>query len=324
MLSLHTNAATLSAQNSLGRTQSSLSTSMTRLSTGYRINSAMDDAAGLQIATRLKAQTSGMAVAMRNTQNSISMLQTAEGALNEVTNILTRMKDLATQAADGSSSDDDRTAMQGEYTSLTNELTNIVKNTSFGGTALLNNASGKLASTVSFQIGSASTEQMDLNVTAELNAMHKAIHSATGAFDGGAIDVNAAGTASTWTRVNVNGKELLATTAAEFNTAHGGTAGVDRTGTENANLNIDRLKTAIEGVSTVRSALGAAANRLDHVYNNLANVSTNTKNATGRILDVDFATESSNMTAKQMLMQAGTAMLKQTNSMSSMVMSLLQ
>ncbi|MCS0592688.1 Lateral flagellin, partial [Massilia norwichensis] len=87
----------------------SLSTSMTRLSTGYRINSAMDDAAGLQIATRLKAQSSGMAVAMRNTQNSISMMQTAEGALDEVTNILSRMKDLATQAADASSSDDDRT-----------------------------------------------------------------------------------------------------------------------------------------------------------------------------------------------------------------------
>ena len=103
MLSLHTNAASLSAQNSLSRTQSSLSTSMTRLSTGYRINSSMDDAAGLQIATRLKAQTSGMAVAMRNTQNSTSMLQTADGALGEVSNILVRMKDLATQAADASS-----------------------------------------------------------------------------------------------------------------------------------------------------------------------------------------------------------------------------
>src|SRR6476620_4106495 len=100
MLSLHTNAASLSAQNSLSRTQSSLSTSMTRLSTGYRINSAMDDAAGLQIATRLKAQTRGMAVAMRNTQNSTSMLQTAGGALEEVTNMMVRMKDLATQAAD--------------------------------------------------------------------------------------------------------------------------------------------------------------------------------------------------------------------------------
>ena len=104
MLSLHTNAAALSAQNSISRTQSSLSTSQTRLSTGFRVNSAMDDAAGLQIATRLKYQTSGMTVAMRNTQNSISMMQTAEGALDETTNILVRMKDLATQAADGSSS----------------------------------------------------------------------------------------------------------------------------------------------------------------------------------------------------------------------------
>ncbi|WP_443094248.1 flagellin N-terminal helical domain-containing protein, partial [Pseudoduganella umbonata] len=108
MLSLHTNNAALSAQNSLGRTQSTLSTSMTRLSTGFRINSASDDAAGLQIATRLKTQTSGMNVAMRNTQNSISMLQTAEGALSETTTILTRMKDLATQAADGSSTDKDQ------------------------------------------------------------------------------------------------------------------------------------------------------------------------------------------------------------------------
>src|SRR6218665_292226 len=96
MLSLNTNAAALSAQSSVGSTQSSLSTSQTRLSTGFRVNSAMDDAAGLQIATRLKAQTSGMAMAMRNTQNSISMLQTAEGALDEVTTMLTRMKSLAT------------------------------------------------------------------------------------------------------------------------------------------------------------------------------------------------------------------------------------
>ena len=98
MLSLHTNNAALSAQNSITRTQTSLSTSMTRLSTGYRINSAADDAAGLQIASRLKAQTSGMTVAMRNTQNASSMLQTADGALDEVGNMLVRMKDLATQA----------------------------------------------------------------------------------------------------------------------------------------------------------------------------------------------------------------------------------
>src|SRR6185369_15941032 len=109
------NAASLSAQSSMTKTQTELSTSMSRLSTGFRINSAMDDAAGLQIATRLKTQTSGMGVAMRNTQNSISLMQTAEGALDETTNILNRMKDLATQAADGSSTAADQTAMQKEF-----------------------------------------------------------------------------------------------------------------------------------------------------------------------------------------------------------------
>ena len=138
MLSLHTNFISLSAQEALGRNQKSLSTSMTRLSTGYRVNSAMDDAAGLQIATRLKAQSSGMAVAMRNTQNSISMLQTGDGALNEVNNILVRMKDLATQAADSASPSADRDALQSEYDSLTDELSNIFSNTRFGGTTLLN------------------------------------------------------------------------------------------------------------------------------------------------------------------------------------------
>jgi flagellin len=320
MLSLHTNAATLSAQNSIGRTQTSLSTSMTRLSTGYRINSAMDDAAGLQIATRLKAQTSGMAVAMRNTQNSISMLQTAEGALDEVTNILTRMKDLATQAADGSSSAADQSAMQKEYDSLTKELGNIVKNTSFGGAKLLNNdaTAGKFAAApINFQIGADSTEQMVFDISASgtdsLQKMHDAIFTAAQNFDGGdtALDTAGAGAVAT------AGQEI-----ADDPAAAGGPSAA--TGAGNANKSMKNLQAAIEAVSTVRSEMGAAANRLDHVYNNLSNVSTNTKNATGRIMDVDFATESSNMTTKQMLMQAGTAMLKQTNSMSSMVMSLLQ
>src|SRR6516164_1065288 len=107
MLSLHTNAAALTSQNAVGSTQKQLSTSMQRLGTGYRINSAMDDAAGLQIATRLNAQTRGMAVAQRNTQNGISMMQTAEGAFSEASDILLRMKDLATQAADATSTSKD-------------------------------------------------------------------------------------------------------------------------------------------------------------------------------------------------------------------------
>ncbi|MET0319121.1 MAG: flagellin [Duganella sp.] len=293
MLSLHTNFASLSAQNSISNTQSKLSTSMTRLSTGFRVNSAMDDAAGLQIATRLKAQTSGMTVAMSNTQNSTSMLQTAEGAFSEVTNMLVRMKDLATQAADASSSLDDRKAMQAEYDALGTELYNVMTNTTFGGTKLLGDGSastkGTLSTSMTFQIGASSTEKMSFDVSSNLTSLNAKLTGLSSNFAASSI---------------TNASELTTGTA--------------------ANGAIDKLEKAINDVSSIRSALGATANRLDHVNSNLSNISTNTKAATGRIMDTDFATESSNMTASQMLLQAGTAMLKQSNSMSSMVMSLLQ
>ena len=285
MLSLHTNNASLSAQNSIAKPQSQLSTSMTRLSTGYRINSAMDDAAGLQIATRLKAQTSGMTVAMSNTQNSTSLLQTAEGAFAEVTNMLVRMKDLATQAADASSNGSDKTAMQAEYDALGLELGNVMKNTTFGGQGLLTGGTIANAAGMTFQIGAAASETMTIKLDTAMASVATSLTSAS-------ANHNAA----------VTGTELTAA----------------------ANAAIGSLVSAIDSVSVVRSALGAAANRLDHVNSNLSNISTNTKAATGRIMDVDFATESSNMTSSQMLLQAGTAMLKQSNSMSSMVMSLLQ
>ncbi|MDB5746729.1 MAG: Lateral flagellin [Massilia sp.] len=280
MLSLHTNNAALSAQSSIGRTQGGLSTSMTRLSTGFRINSASDDAAGLQIATRLKAQTSGMAVAMRNTQNATSMIQTAGGALAEIKNMLIRMKDLATQGADGSSSAADITALDAEFTDLKAEIANVIKNTTFGGTALLDSTAttktGFAAATVTFQIGATSNEKMDIAIGTKVGEIESL------------------------------SKALTMTAAGAANTA------------------IDAVQTAIDKVSEVDSALGGAANRLSHVYNNLSNISTNTKAAIGRIMDTDFATESANMTKNQMLTQAGTAMLKQSNQMSQMVMSLLQ
>jgi flagellin len=290
MLSLHTNNAALAAQSSLSKTQTSLTTSMTRLSTGYRINSAMDDAAGLQIATRLKAQTSGMAVAMRNTQNSTSMLQTAEGALDEVTNMLVRMKDLATQASDASSSSDDKTAMQSEYDNLGKEIQNIMSNTKFGGQSLLK--SGTISSSITFQIGADSSEKMTLDLSSDMGTS-------------GAV-FTALGSASIYAGA----------------TSSSSTSGTELTSSANATINL--ISTAIDKISSVRSSLGATANRLDHVYNNLQNITSNTKAATGRIMDVDFASESADMTSNQMLLQASTAMLKQTNSMSSMVMSLLQ
>jgi flagellin len=199
------------------------------------------------------------------------------------------MKDLATQSADASSSSNDVTAMQSEYNSLTDELSNIFTNTKFGGTALLS-SSGKLSTGggIKFQIGADSSETMTADFSTALSDVTTAIGNANSDFSSSGT------TTSTSTTLN------------------------------SASTAISNLSDAIDKVSTLRSNIGAVSNRLDHVYNNLSNISTNTKNATGRIMDVDFATESANMTSNQMLLQAGTAMLKQTNSQSSLVMSLLQ
>lgn len=277
MLSLHTNAASLSTQNSLGNVNRNLSSSMTKLGTGYRVNSAMDDAAGLQIATRLNAQTRGMQTAQKNTQNGISMLQTAEGALEEINNMLLRMKDLSTESATATATADDVTAMNAEFTALKAEIDNVLTNTSFGGKALLASSGGLLASSVTFQIGAASGE--------------------TYAFSG------------------------AATSLSGFSSSISGATGLSASG---ANAMIGTLDSAIKNLSTLRSDLGAASNRLQHNYNNLGNMIQNTEAARGRIMDVDYASETANMTKNQMLMQASTSMLKQSSSMSQMVASLLQ
>lgn len=295
MLSLHTNVASLSAQSALGSTNKALSASLSALSTGFRVNSAMDDAAGLQIATRLDAQTRGMAVAQRNTQNGISMMQTAEGSFNEVTSILQRMKDLATQGADATSTLNDRNAMQAEFDSLGKEMANIMKNTSFGGSQLFSNGTttdgslGLLSSaTLTFQIGASAGETMVVNSAAALTSTATALSAAAATY------------------------ATPATPGAEFLT------------NASANTIIGTLNTALDAVGTMRSVLGAASNRLDHVYNNLANMSQNTQAAKGRIMDVDYASETAKMSTKQMLMQAGTSMLKQSNSMSQLALSLMQ
>jgi flagellin len=214
-----------------------------------------------------------MAVAQRNTQNGISMLQTAEGALEESTNILLRMKDLATEAASDTASTDDRTAISAELTALEAELTNIFSNTSFGGRTLFTGANA-LTTATQFQIGASAAETMTL--------------------------------------AGLTIPTTFASTVTAVTDAATGTAA------------ITTLDTKITELSTFRSGLGAIANRLDHVFNNLGNMSTNTEAARGRIMDVDYASESANMTTKQMLMQAGTSMLKQSNSMSQLALSLLQ
>ncbi|MCQ4300623.1 lateral flagellin LafA [Pseudomonas songnenensis] len=169
-LSIHTNYSSLITQTNLSKTNNALGTNQQRLGTGLRINSAADDAAGLQIATRLNAQSRGMGVAMRNTNDAVSLLQTAEGALNEMTDIVQRMKDLATQAANDTNSADDRTAIQAEFDALSEEITNIFDNTKYAGEALF--GAGKFgADAVTFQIGASTAETMVVDVSGKADAL---------------------------------------------------------------------------------------------------------------------------------------------------------
>ncbi|BFN26455.1 flagellin [Pseudomonas sp. SCT] len=173
-LSIHTNYSSLITQTNLSKTNNTLGTNQQRLGTGLRINSAADDAAGLQIATRLNAGARGMAVAIRNTNDAVSMLQTAEGAFNEATDILQRMKDLATQSANGTNTQKDRDALEAEFVELGKELNNIATNTKYAGDALLDG--GTLAADINFQIGASSAEVMtvaiaDTKIAAALTQM---------------------------------------------------------------------------------------------------------------------------------------------------------
>ncbi|SDT24034.1 flagellin [Halopseudomonas xinjiangensis] len=293
-LSIHTNHSALTTNTSLNKFNSALATNQQRLGTGLRINSAADDAAGLQIATRLNAQSRGMAVAMRNVGDSVSLLQTAEGAFSEMTDIVQRMKDLATQSANGTNSQADRDALQGEYDELGKELSNIVSNTAYAGEKLFDLAGtgGKFgaAAGVDFQIGSSSAEKMTLNVSAK-----------TATLMGTTLDgISAYFTTPT-----------TATLGTEIATAAG------------ANTMIDTLSGALDGIGGLRAQFGATINRLNHTSNNLANMKDNTEMAKGRIMDADFAMESAAMSKNSMLMQSGISMLKQAGQMPGMVMSLL-
>ncbi|CAI2319685.1 flagellin [Vibrio parahaemolyticus] len=193
-ITVNTNVAALVAQRHLTSATDMLNQSMERLSSGKRINSAKDDAAGLQISNRLQSQMRGLDVAVRNANDGISIMQTAEGAMNEVTNIMQRMRDLSLQSANGSNSQAERTALQEEVTALNDELNRIAETTSFGGRKLLNGTFGKS----SFQIGAASGEAVQI----ELKSMR------TDGFDMGGFSYVAQGRADSDWQVKENANDL--------------------------------------------------------------------------------------------------------------------
>ncbi|MCR3971100.1 flagellin [Aeromonas veronii] len=383
-LSIHTNFAAMVTQNQLASTNKLASTAMQRLGTGMRINSAADDAAGLQIATRLQSQSNSQKTGMRNAQDAISMMQTAEGAMDEMTNIVQRMKDLATQAANGTSSDKDIAAMNAEFGELTKELKNIAGNTTFGGENLLDSTNGKFAKgKVTFQIGGTDKEtltvdigetlkkvvggaamsatdaaafaavtspetdlasaQTDLKTTQDDYApLKEAEDKAKRIYDADKSDATAktkwedakkdadkknAEVVTAQIKVEDKQKALNTVSAAAMTAGSGLDSGTLKYGLqsqEHAQKAIGELESFMQDITSVRSAFGANINRLEHTVNNLSNMKENTDIAKGRIMDADFATESTNMTKNQMLMQAGMSVLGQANQMTGMVTGLLR
>lgn len=301
VLSLHTNPASNAALNGLRKSAQSLATAQDRLGTGKRINSARDDAAGLQVATRLKTQSSGMAAAMRNLQNSTSMLQTGDALLGEIGNLLTRMSDLAIQAADGSFTQADREAMHAEYVGLSEQVLDVMNESRYAGTYLFRyvvappgpDGPGTFGlGPVTFQIGSSTEESVTVDFRNPLGRINTALYYA---IDNGNLHDHPQDGPDT---------ELLSAEA--------------------ANLMVGKLVEAQQSVLDLRSTLGALGNRFEAAYDNLAQTKLNTDAAAGQIADADFATEVAAMTTSQMLTQSGTAMLKQTSSMSRLVMSLIE
>lgn len=294
MLSINTNPVSMASVNAINKSNSSLATSMERLATGNRINSSADDAAGKQIANRLQAQSNGMNQAMRNVSDATALLQTADGTFDEMNNILGRMQDLATQAANGTYSDEDRAAMQSEFDELGHQMSDMMQNTTYGGTNLFG-TSGQFSGAVTFQVGAESTDTMSVDISSQLSSLTTSLGALSKAFS---TDQSANATSTT------SGSELMTASS--------------------ANATIAQVQDAMKAVGSIQSSLGASINRLNDTASNLQNMKDNTDAAVGNIMDTDYATEASNMTKQQMLMQTGISMLKQSNSMSSMVSSLLQ
>lgn len=309
-MSIFTNAASMASTNAMNNANKLLTTSMERLGTGKRINSAADDAAGLQIATRLQGQSNGMTVAQRNIADSTAMMQTAEGAFDEVSNIMYRMKDLATQAANDTNTQKDRDAINTELNDLNAELGNIMKNTSYAGEKLFG-ASGKFGKELSFQIGSSADETMKVDLSAELGGAggaSGASGASTGLIDGSG---NFNGLNGSGYMISASGASGASTSSIEIKDAAG------------AKALMEDLEKTLDDVGSVRSKMGASINRLSYAASNLANMQDNTDLALSNVRDANYATEASSMTRNQLLSQTSMSMLKQSNSMSSMVVSLL-
>ena len=280
---INTNIASLNAQRNLSSSQSSLMTSMQRLSSGLRVNSAKDDAAGLAIAERMSAQVRGMNVAVRNANDGISMAQTAEGALGKVGDSLQRMRELALQSRNATNSDIDKDSLDKEFGELAKEVQRVLAGTTFNGKAIL----GDNAQTLTFQVGANTTANDTIDIAT----------------------VNLTTSATITTLAGTGGLTRAVIDSTASNTT------IDTV--------IDDIDAALDLVNAERATLGASQNRFEAVISTLQISAENQSAARARIMDADFAAETANLSRAQILQQAGNAMVAQANQMPQQVLSLL-
>jgi flagellin len=293
MLNINTNYAASFASNAAKSSSQGLNSAMEKLSTGMRINYAKDDAAGQAISTRLSAEVQGLQIASRNAADAQSMIDTAEGALQETHNVLLRMRELAVQSANGTLTDADREHTDAEFDQLVQEITRIAENTTWAGKKLLD-GSNSVANPISFQIGEGANQTIDVTI-ADMKAT--ALGAETVTAPGTSIPPLAHATAA-------NGASLDSVDAAQ--------------------LAIQSIDNAIDSVSTARGEMGAVSNRLSSTMSNLDQIAVNLSASQGRIQDADFAQETGNLAKNQILQQAATAMIAQANASKSSVLTLVR
>ena len=283
---INTNIMSLNAQRNLDASQNALATSMQRLSSGLRVNSAKDDAAGLAIAQRMETQVRGMNVAIRNANDGISLAQTAEGALGQIDESLQRMRELAVQARNATNSDADKDSLDQEFGQLASEIQRVLGGTTFNGKYILGQDSG----TQTFQIGANTSSNDTIDVaTSDLTT------------------------------------DAAITTVAGTDNTGAGRGVIDHTADNNAIGDvINNIDNALNEVNSQRATLGASQNRFDAVISDLQVSVENQSAAQSRIMDADYAAETAAMSRAQILQQAGTAMVAQANQMPQQVLTLLQ
>ena len=318
-LYVNTNVTSLRGQSSLNKASNALSTTYNRLSTGLRINSAKDDAAGLQISDRLTSQINGLNQGNRNANDAIALTQTVEGAMDEMTTMLQRVRTLSVQAANGTNTTTDRASIQAEVSALSKEISRIASRTTFAGKAVLSGfGSGSVSiaqkgakAQVYFQVGANANDNLKLDLR---------LKKADGTMDNDTKDY------SLKSLCTAAGVKADATSLADDDNNIGAKAGytvfnVSTSTAAQATLaDIDKV---INLIDTKRGDFGALQNRMESTISNQTNIANNESDARSRIRDTDYAAEASNLSAQSIVQQAASSMLTQANSIPQLALSLL-